>query len=171
MDQRFEALVRPALADLYRFARRLTKDPVGAEDLLQESLVKGLARLSELRDVGAFRAWFSRVLYTTWLDSKSKRKEEPMLPDRVADRRVAKDGPEVQMMAQQLGDHISAALDRLPPGQREAVWLVDGQGHTFAETATILGIAEGTAASRVARARRTLRAALAAIAEVEGVTR
>lgn len=171
MKERFEALVRPVLGDLYRFARRLARDPVLAEDLLQTSLVKGLARLGHLRDDRAFRTWQSRVIYTTWLDMRSKRKEEPMTPERVAAERPGRDSPERDLMGQQLGAQIARALDRLPAGQREAVWLVDAQGHSFAETAEILGIAPGTAASRVARARRALRDWLAPVALEQGVIR
>ncbi|MEO0605148.1 MAG: sigma-70 family RNA polymerase sigma factor [Myxococcota bacterium] len=171
MKKRFDALVRPVLGDLYRFALRLTRDPVRAEDLLQTSLVKGLGRLQDLRDDRAYKAWQSRILYTTWLDAKAKRKEEPMIPERVEARGARGPGPEGRLMGRQLGDAIAQALDRLPVGQRDAVWLVDGQGHSFAETAEILGIAPGTAASRVARARRALREWLAPVALDQGVLR
>lgn len=94
-----------------------------------------------------------------------------MTPERVAERRSTQEEPEHRLIGQQLGRQIAAAMDQLPAGQREAVWLVDGQGHTFAETASILGIAEGTAASRVARARRALRQLLAPLALEQGVIR
>jgi len=169
VSQRFEALVSPVLGDLYRFALRLTRDRVRAEDLLQASLEKGLGRLSSLRDDRAFKAWQSRVIYTTWLDSRGRRQEEPMTPERVAEQRAGRRGPELELIGRELGLQIGEALDRLPPGQRAAVWLVDGQGHSFAETAEILGIAPGTAASRVARARRALREWLAPLAAEQGV--
>lgn len=171
MKERFEALVRPTLGDLYRFALRLTRDPVRAEDLLQTSLIKALGRMEDLREERAFKTWMSRILYRTWLDARSKRREEPMIPEVVAQHRSGGRGPEGKLADQQLGGQIVAALDRLPEGQREAVWLVDGQGHSFAETAEILGIAPGTAASRVARARRALRQWLAPVALEMGVTR
>ncbi len=171
MNHRFEALVRPVLGDLYRFALRLARDAVHAEDLLQSSLLKGLGRLQDLRDDRAFRTWQSRIIYTTWLDAKKRREEVPMTPDRVTQHRASGPGPEHQLLGQQLGAQIAEALDRLPENQRQAVWLVDGQGHTFAETAEILGIAPGTAASRVARARRALREWLAPVATELGVTR
>ncbi|MEN0067205.1 MAG: sigma factor, partial [Myxococcota bacterium] len=64
MRQRFDDLVRPILGDLYWFARRLTRDPVKAEDLLQASLEKALVRLHTLRNDRAFKTWQSRVIYT-----------------------------------------------------------------------------------------------------------
>ncbi len=168
--ERFDALVRPILADLFRFARRLTRDPVTAEDLLQQSLEKGFARIGHLRDEGAFKAWQSRVLYTTWLDARAKRREEPVESEQI-ERQEGRMRPDATVAARQLGNVISQAFDRLPDEQRCAVWLVDGQGHTFTEAAQILGIPEGTAASRVARARRSLRRWLADVAAEQGVGR
>ena len=60
-------------------------------------------------------------------------------------------------------------MDQLPPKQRQAVWLVDGQGFTFSETAEILGIRPGTIASRVARGRAALRQDLVDLARERGV--
>ena len=67
-----------------------------------------------------------------------------------ADAPDAADGPEAAVSRRQLGRRIASALDGLPPDQREAVWLVDGQGFKFAEAARILGVPPGTVASRVA---------------------
>ena len=167
---RYDTLVRPILGDLYRFARRLTGDRVAAEDLLQQSLVKGLQALPDLREMQAFKAWQSRVLYRTWLDAQRKMTEEPMTSEEIQDA-SGRGGPELVLLNREVGDQIATALDSLPEDQRHAVWLVDGQGHTFAEAANVLGIPEGTAASRVARGRRALRALLEQLAQEQGVGR
>jgi RNA polymerase sigma-70 factor (ECF subfamily) len=59
---------------------------------------------------------------------------------------------------------VRAALDRLPEGQRAALVLVDMHGLSVAQTAEILGVAEGTIKSRCARGR-------AAMAEWLGIRR
>lgn len=168
--RRFERLIRPVLSDLYRFARRLTRDPVRAEDLLQTALLRGLDRLPQLNDDAAFRAWQSRVLYTTWLNAVQRRRIE-MVDAEGLDENVVSiaPGPDTRAADRQLGGQIADALDALPGGQREAVWLVDGQGFKYAEAATILGISPGTVASRVARGRVTLRRSLAHVAADQGV--
>lgn len=170
--RRFEALVRPILGDLYRFARRLTRDPVRAEDLLQQSLLTGLDRLDQLHDDGAFKVWQSRILFRTHLNERARRKDMLMEPDQL-ERKVIPlaRGPHEAAEQRQLGASLATALDDLPDEQRQVVWLVDGQGHTYAQAAEILGIAPGTAASRVARGRLALRSALRSIATEQGVIR
>ena len=56
---------------------------------------------------------------------------------------------------------IERALLRLPVEQRAAVVAVDMQGYSVAETAAMLGIAEGTVKSRCSRARAKLAQSLA----------
>jgi RNA polymerase sigma-70 factor (ECF subfamily) len=170
--RRFERLVTPVLPDLFRFARRLAGSDPAAEDLLHAALEKGLARLGQLADDGAFKVWQSRVLFRTFLDLRAKRTEIPMEAEAL-DNVIAFDRtrPDVLAGASELGDRVRGALDGLPPDQRDAVWLVDGQGLTYAETADLLGIAPGTAASRVARGRLALRTSLATVAAEQGVTR
>ncbi|MBT3220326.1 MAG: RNA polymerase sigma factor, partial [Proteobacteria bacterium] len=79
--------------------------------------------------------------------------------------------PHQRLVAKQMGDTLLSALDELPEKQRDAVWLVDGQGFKYAEVADILDISPGTAASRVARGRETLRTnrTLRAMAQDQGV--
>jgi RNA polymerase sigma-70 factor (ECF subfamily) len=48
---------------------------------------------------------------------------------------------------------VQRALMRLPVEQRAAVVAVDMQGYSIADTAQLLGVAEGTVKSRCARAR------------------
>ena len=176
--ERFERLVRPVLGSLYRFACRLTRDPVAAEDLLQQALLRGLGHLGQLEADGAFRVWQSRVLYTTFLNARDRREDMRVGEEEIdgaAHRRAVipfeRTGPEHELGRRELGERIGDALDRLPADQREAVWLVDGQGFKFAEAAGVLGVPPGTVASRVARARIALRMDLAAVAVEEGVGR
>jgi len=153
----FETLVTPHLTDLRRFALHLERDPVRGDDLLQHALERGLKRLHQLRDPGAFKGWMSRIVYTTWLDSRRKKREAPIEQEVLEQRRVTIYSPEHAVADRRLGGHIQAALDRLPAAQREAVWLVDGLGFKFGEAAEVMGVPPGTVASRVARARVALR--------------
>lgn len=167
-DRRFERLLRPVLADLYRFARRLARGD--ADDLLQASLERGLVRVDQLASDGAFRVWLSRVIYTTWVNDHAKRREQPVGDVEGAGEPMvaALPRPDERAMARQTGRALQDALDALPDDQRAAVWLVDAQGHTFAEAAHILQVAPGTVASRVGRGRKSLRGELEPLRMLNG---
>lgn len=160
---RFETLLQPVLDDLMRFARRITRDPIVAEDLLHDALIVGLRKLSQLERDEAFRGWMNRIVYRTWLNRRRARSEAWNVVWLEVDRDVrtaAVPGPERATEQRRLGQRLSTAVQRLPDCQREAVWLVDGLGFGFGEVAEILGVPQGTIASRVCRARRALRGQL-----------
>ena len=51
---------------------------------------------------------------------------------------------------------VRIAIARLPTVQREIIALVDFVGLSYREAAEVLGVAEGTIMSRLARARKAL---------------
>jgi RNA polymerase sigma factor (sigma-70 family) len=170
--RRFDRLVGPHLDGLYRFARSLVRDAAGADDLVQEALVNAMARIGSLRDDSAFAVWSHRVLYTTHLDRQvSDRRHQRRLDAVVHALRPTPPTPADRFEQQELGAGLAAAIDALPDEQREAVWLVDVEGMAFAEVAAVLGVAQGTIASRVARGRTALRRRLEGFARDRGVRR
>ena len=62
-------------------------------------------------------------------------------------------------------EDINAAICALPEGFAEVLYYADVEGYTYAETAAILGVPVGTVMSRVFRARKRLRLALAHLAD------
>ena len=79
--------------------------------------------------------------------------------------------PHLRLVRQRISQRLGDALDALPTDQREAVWLIDGQGFKYGEAANILGCAPGTVASRVARGRLALKRRLRDVAIDQGVAR
>jgi RNA polymerase sigma-70 factor (ECF subfamily) len=63
---------------------------------------------------------------------------------------------------------VHRALAELPDDQRAALVLVDLQGHSVADTAQILGVAEGTIKSRCARGRARLAVSLGYLRNPDG---
>src|SRR5215470_14332440 len=55
---------------LRRFARRLTRNPADAEDVLQDTLVRAMEKRDELRDPRQLRAWLMAIVRTSWLNSR-----------------------------------------------------------------------------------------------------
>lgn len=173
----FEELSLPALDDLYRFACRLERNPARAADLLQDSLITGLRKFSQLSRSESFRSWMVAIIRRTFLNRR--RRAEPSVgfdpedPDRPVPLPAAagEAGPDHRLLARQLAGELKAALDELPEEQRLAVFLIDVQGFTYAEAAEGLATTPGTVASRVARGRARLRDRLRHLARERGWAR
>ncbi len=143
----FDELFHRHQRQLHRLARLTTRTPEDAEDALQDAM------LSAHRGAGAFRhdaavgSWLHRIVVNACLDRLRRTKAHPTTPLQdvypVADRTTQ---VETAIMVQR-------ALMRLPVEQRAAVVAVDMQGYSVADTARLLGVAEGTVKSRCARAR------------------
>src|ERR1700704_818387 len=75
----FEELAMPLLHALYNYARWLAKDAVEAEDLVQETYLKGLRGFGSFSPGTNFRAWMYRILRNTFLTSRSGLRAAPQL--------------------------------------------------------------------------------------------
>ena len=174
ITERFQRLLTPKLAGLFGFALRLTRDRAAAEDLLQGSLATAFSRFEQLHEDAAFGAWMGRIVYRRHVDRGRKRTEELVDPtelDNVVQLHPGTSDPHREAERAQLSERLVLALDMLPDTQREAVWLVDGQGFKFGEASQILGVPPGTVASRVVRGRLALRRELMDVASDMGVIR
>jgi len=167
----FEELLSRELGALYGMALRLCRGRnADAEDLLQESVLRAFRHFDELRELGAGRAWLFRILIRTHVNrtrAADRRREtfESDLDEGAFEQALAgwrgfdtKPDAGVDYF---LRERIAAALDGLPGPMREVVWLVDVEGFRQHEAAELLDVPEGTVASRLYRARRALRDALA----------
>ena len=147
---------------LRALAYRLLRDEHGVNDALQDAYVKAYLRLEEFRGEAGLGTWLYRIVYTTCLDHLRAASRRPQ-PQESGDEATV----DFSEAAVERFD-LEALLAELPPEQRAAVILVDAHGMGFAHTAEVLGIPQGTVASRVASARRKLRRALATRDQPEG---
>ena len=174
-DKQFEELVIPLMDDLYRFACRLERDSDRAQDLLQDSLLKGFRNFRKLQAPSSFRPWMGRILYRTFLDRHRRGMVEVSIEEESdlgahSEANPSAATPDLRslFLAQRTSQEIGAALDRLPAHQAVAVFMVDVEDYGYAEAAEVLGISPGTVASRVARGRAALRASLHRLARERG---
>jgi RNA polymerase sigma-70 factor (ECF subfamily) len=174
-DKQFEELLIPLMDGLYRLACRLERDSDRAQDLLQDSLLKGFRSFQKLQIPTSFRPWMGRILYRTFLDRHRGDKVEISIEeesDLGAPWESDSPSPSLDLrslfLARSTSREINAALDRLPVDQAVAVFMVDVEDYRYAEAAEALGVSPGTVASRVARGRRALGASLHRLARERG---
>ncbi|HET7450924.1 MAG TPA: RNA polymerase sigma factor [Gaiellaceae bacterium] len=153
MDRTLEpARLGDHLDRLYRAAWALCGSREDAEDLVQETYARVLARPRLLRhedDLG----YLLRALRNTFLNqrrSEGRRLRPAPLPDELelADPKAVR--PEVAFEAAE----IHAAISALPDDFRDVLVAVDIAGLSYKEAARALRIREGTVMSRLYRARR-----------------
>jgi RNA polymerase sigma-70 factor (ECF subfamily) len=163
----FEELLAEHLDALYRTAVRLCRGRKSdAEDLLQDAVLRAFERFGELRDPAAMKAWLFTILTRTNLNRirTQKRRAEMLasdLDEREFEQALASwrnaEVPDEQVHRTLLRERLAAALDDLDDQLRPVVWLSDVERFRQREVAEMLGIPEGTVASRLFRARRILR--------------
>jgi RNA polymerase sigma factor (sigma-70 family) len=166
----FEEVVSEHLDALYRTALRLCGGRrADAEDLLQDAVLRAFGRFGELREPDAARAWLFTILTRTNLNRlRARRRRAEMLASDLQEHEFEDalaswgraEAPDEQTDLGLTRERLAAALDELDEDLRSVVWLTDVEGFRQREVAEMLGIPEGTVASRLFRARRSLRNAL-----------
>ncbi len=159
----YEALVSPHLDRLYAYARRRVATEADADDLVQETLLRGWQRFRQLRDPAALRTWLYRILTSLSAEQgRTKRRRMALVPitqlEDKHDELVAsmRPGPLEELMAQQSSDAVHRALAALPEDFATAVELHDIDGFRYREIAEIIQVPVGTVMSRISRGRRLL---------------
>ena len=166
---------------LYRTALRMTRSPVDAEDLVQETYLRAFRSLHQFSEGTNLRAWLFRILTNTYINEYRKRQRRPTntslddieefyLYDHLVDSGVqpGAERPEDEVLERLTTDDVSKAIDTLPEEFRQVVVLADVEGFAYREIAEIVGIPVGTVMSRLFRARRRLRVQLHDLAVESG---
>jgi RNA polymerase sigma-70 factor (ECF subfamily) len=163
----FEALVRRHKDRLWAVALRTLRDPDEAADALQDALISAYRAAGAFRAESAVTTWLHRIVVNACLDRIRRRQVRPTValpetgPGEPADRRDRLAERDVSII-------VENALAQLPAEQRAAITLVDLQGFSVADTAAVLGVAEGTVKSRCARGRARLAVILGPLRNPDG---
>jgi len=144
------------LPRLRRYARALTGDVTRADDLVQDTLERALAKLDLWQAGTDLRAWLFTMMHNLFLNQIRSRRP----PDSALDEALEIPVSGGQMEALGARD-IHAALARLPEQQREVMLLVGLEQFGYEEAAQVLGVPVGTVMSRLSRARERMRQMLA----------
>ncbi|MBY9068007.1 sigma-70 family RNA polymerase sigma factor [Hyphomonas sp. WL0036] len=149
----FKAALIEVTPHLRAFARSLCGDPVQADDLVQDALLKAWNARESYTENTSFKAWTFTILRNAFYSEKRRSWRSTALEPGVAEATlVASDNPDkgLELVA------LRNALEHLPQDQREAIILVGAGGMAYEEAAEIVGCAVGTIKSRVSRARKAL---------------
>jgi RNA polymerase sigma-70 factor (ECF subfamily) len=153
---------------IFSLLRRLTGESAEAEDLTQETFLAAYSALASWRGEGAFGTWLCGIAFRLYANAQRRRAQRETETLNEASDIVAPDTDLfVQMTRREMGQRIEAEIAALPLLCREAFILVKIEGLSYREAAGLIGLPIGTLQSRLWRAVRLLRAALAAYLDPE----
>ena len=152
-DKEFHDQLVAIIPSLRAFARGLCGNRDLADDMAQDAMTRAWAARQSYTPGSNFRAWMFMILrnhfYTTLRKNSRMVSWDPEIAERVLVVAPAQqDGLNVQ--------DVQAALQKLPPEQREVLILIGANGVSYEEAAEIMGCAIGTIKSRLARGRVAL---------------
>ncbi|MGE4618319.1 MAG: sigma-70 family RNA polymerase sigma factor [Planctomycetota bacterium] len=165
----FEAVVLPHIGSVHAFAMSLVREAAGADDLLQDTLLRAFRAFGTFRPGTDCRSWLFRICKNRFYDLCRRRTRRPHHLDVEDVQPVALElSWEVQKEQERLekgldpqldlvGDRLREALDQLPGDFREPLLLCDLDGLSYQEIAEKLSVPIGTIRSRISRARNRLR--------------
>jgi RNA polymerase sigma-70 factor (ECF subfamily) len=171
LTARFVNDALPYLDQLHERARRLTRNAVDAEDLVQETMLRAYAGFNTFCAGTNLRAWLFRILTNTYINGlrRAQRRPSEYLTDHITDRQLAAldrhcpHGPrsaELDALDELPDSELTAAFATLPLQFRLTVYYRDIAGLPCREIAELMNCCQGTVVSRLHRGRRRLRAHL-----------
>jgi len=148
---------------LYGFAMSLSRNPIDAEDLVQEACLRAIKGLVK-RDIQSNpRVWLFTILRNVWINQWRRRTKGPeFIPlgkNRGEGERFEqwlldeRERPDANFERSDLSEKIRAAIAELPEVFREVVVLRYFEGLSYREIGSVLGCPAGTVMSRLSRAR------------------
>ena len=167
----FEAEARPHLNTLYSTALRLTRSPVDAEDLVQDTLVRAYRFYDRFEAGTNFKAWLLRIQMNTFVNRYRRATRERQVFDGAMAAPVGEGvmsratmrgltDPVGDAQRQLVAREINRAFELLSEDARAMVLLADVEELAYKEIAEVLGCPIGTVMSRLHRARKQLQESL-----------
>lgn len=147
-------LLRDHYGFLYKYLVKATMDPMLAEDLAQDTMLRAVEHIRRYNGRSAFSSWLITIGTRLYIDRlrKTKREQEWMRGEQGI--RAIRFRFESRNEA---WSEVLDALSRLSSAQRVAVLLKHYYGYSYEEIGELLGIPPGTAKSRVSHGLNQLR--------------
>ncbi len=156
-----ETLMRQYGNDVLRTAYMYVKDIHTAEDIFQDVFIKVNQKLSTFEGNSSIKTWIIRITINTckdYLKSAWNRRVVPMME--YQEDAIVSETDYDDVEKQDTKELIKKSVLSLPAKYKDVVLCVYFQEMTIMDAAQVLNIAEGTAKSRLSRARQRLKSIL-----------
>jgi RNA polymerase sigma-70 factor, ECF subfamily len=142
------------LPRLYRAARAWTRSREEAEDLVQETYARVLARPRLMRGEGEL-PYLLRALRNTLISQRRTEGRRPSTAPLIEESGLGARASDDPAEAAEIRE-VHGAIAELPAEFRDALVAVDIAGLSYSEASRALGVPQGTLTSRLFRARDRL---------------
>jgi len=168
----FSFLIRRHDRSLYRVARSVLLDDQEAEDVIQETYLRAVAKLTGFRGEASLSTWLTRITLNEAIRRRERRRTTIPVDRLDSSREQAHQqaskppsmtpacDPERSAARLEIRKMLERAIEDLPEIFRTVFVMRDVEGISTEETARILDIREETVRTRLHRARRMLRSTL-----------
>jgi RNA polymerase sigma-70 factor (ECF subfamily) len=157
-DVAFDRLYRDCRDDVYSYVAGLLRDRAAAEDVTATTFERAYRKRSRFDPRrGGWRAWLFGIARNAALDELRRRGRHATLAAEPADVDNAR--PDESALESERRLAVSAALGALAAGERELIALKFFAGLSNAEIATVIGVSESNAGTKLHRAVTKLREA------------
>lgn len=140
---------------VYRYAIRLAGRVDLAEDITQETLLRAWRHREQLHDTRATRVWLLRIATNVWHDELRRRKHRPTTLE--SDPACLRPSPARALDEREQVGLVLAAMDALPPRQRQVLYLVTCEELSHGDVAEILEIEPAAVKASLSVARKEMR--------------
>ncbi len=170
----FAQLVRRHKTPIFNFILRQVRGKTTAEDLTQDVFVRVVRSAATFKHEARFTTWVYSIARNLCIDhlrkmslrrhpsldqASGKAPDGPTLGERIADSHPSTSA-ERRAVSSDIGERVVAAVDKLPPEQREVFLLRQLAKVPFKEIAQMTGVPENTVKSRMRYALERLQDAL-----------
>jgi RNA polymerase sigma-70 factor, ECF subfamily len=162
-DMRLGVLYDEHAAPLWRYVVSLTGDAAGADDIVQETLVRAWRHPRILDEPESARSWLITVARNLVIDEARSARRRHESPVAEPPERASADDADALLDALLIEDALAA----IGADHRAVIVAAYYGGRTVAQTSAELGIPEGTVKSRLHYGLRALRLAM----QERGITR
>lgn len=174
LREQFEAQALPLMQELFGQAYHLTRNRADAEDLVQETYIRGLRKFAQYEQGTNLKAWLSRILFNQFINDyrRSKRRVNEVHVEG-AEQMIGEESPVIdayefgnmeaaeiakdQTFLESLDEDLKGGLEEMDGRYRDVLLLNTVGNLSYRDIAAKLKLPIGTVMSRLHRAKTFLR--------------